>query len=354
MYNKNPSEVNKILTVLTCLFCITTLFAQVDTAWVRRYNGTANASDYARAMAVDNAGNVYVTGNTANNENWPYDHDYLTVKYNTSGDLLWVSTYAGPGAAQNNDDYALAIAVDDAGNAYVTGHSPGSGTSDDVLTIKYEPGGDTAWVRRYNGPGNDVDVGSAIAVDGSGNVYVTGNTYSAATSDNYLTIKYDSNGNMIWLTEYNGPPGDGGDYSTAIALDTAGNIYITGRSFGGWSPLGMDDYLTIKYTQVPGILENGSEPIHSRVSLSVNHPNPFREMTQITYGLPYEMAVNISVYSALGQLIKTLVDDVTVSGSHIVTWNGTDNNGRVIPGGIYFVRLAADQDVMIEKSILVK
>jgi len=354
MYNKNPSEVNKILTVLTCLFCITTLFAQVDTAWVRRYNGAANASDYARAMAVDNAGNVYVTGNTANNENWPYDHDYLTVKYNTSGDLLWVSTYAGPGAAQNNDDYALAIAVDDAGNAYVTGHSPGSGTSDDVLTIKYEPGGDTAWVRRYNGPGNDVDVGSAIAVDGSGNVYVTGNTYSAATSDNYLTIKYDSNGNMIWLTEYNGPPGDGGDYSTAIALDTAGNIYITGRSFGGWSPLGMDDYLTIKYTQVPGILENGSELIHSRVSLSVNHPNPFREMTQITYGLPYEMAVNISVYSALGQLIKTLVDDVTVSGSHMVTWNGTDNNGRVVPGGIYFVRLAAGQDVMIEKSILVK
>ena len=105
MNNKHPTQSNGLLIVLTCLFCMTTLSAQVDTAWVRRYNGTGNASDYARAMAVDNAGNVYVTGNTANNENWPYDYDYLTVKYNTSGDLLWASTYAGPGATQNNDDY---------------------------------------------------------------------------------------------------------------------------------------------------------------------------------------------------------------------------------------------------------
>ncbi len=354
MLNEHRSPAIGILITLLCLCHTTGLYAQVDTAWVRRYDGPAHAHEYARAIAVDVMGNVYVTGNSANNENWPYDYDYLTIKYNPDGDTVWVRTYAGPGAPENNDDYALAIAVDDAGNAYVTGHSPGSGTSDDVVTIKYYPDGDTAWVRRYNGPGNDVDVANAIAVDGIGNVYVTGNTYSPATSDDYLTIKYNSDGNMLWLTTYNGPPGDGGDYANALALDTAGNIYVTGRSFGGWSPLGMDDYLTIKYIQSPGIEEAGSQNIPDRVFLSANYPNPFEDFTQIKYCVPRRMAVNISIYSTLGQLIKTLVDDNKMSGDHAASWNGTDNSGKKVPGGVYFIRFTADQVVRDEKSILIR
>lgn len=354
MLNEHRFAIIGILITLFCLCYVTGLYAQVDTAWVRRYDGPAHAYEYARAIAVDGAGNVYVTGNTANNENWPYDYDYLTIKYNPDGDTVWVRTYAGPGAPENNDDYALAVAADDAGNAYVTGHSPGSGTSDDVVTIKYYPDGDTAWVRRYNGPGNDVDVANAIAVDGMGNVYVTGNTYSPATSDDYLTIKYDPNGNMLWLTTYNGPPGDGGDYANALALDTAGNVYVTGRSFGGWSPLGMDDYLTIKYIQSPGIEESGSHNAPGRVFLSTNYPNPFEDYTQITYGVSTKMAVNISIYSTLGQLIRTLVDDTKMSGDYVATWNGTDNSGKKVPGGVYFVRLTTDQVVRDEKSILIR
>lgn len=354
MLNKHRFQAIGMLMTLLCLFYSTGLFAQVDTAWVRRYDGPAHGQEYARAIAVDGAGNVYVTGNSANNENWPYDYDYLTIKYNSDGDTVWVRTYAGPGAPENNDDYALALAVDDAGNAYVTGHSPGSGTSDDIVTIKYYPDGDTAWIRRYNGPGNDVDVARAIAVDGTGNVYVTGSSYNAAVSDDYLTIKYDSAGNMVWLTEYNGPPGDGGDYANALALDTAGNVYITGRSFGGWSPLGMDDYLTIKYTQAPGVTENRQQNIAARVFLSANYPNPFKGLTQINYGVPCKMAVNISIYSALGQLIKTLVDDTEMSGSYTVNWNGTDNSGKRVPGGVYFVRLTTDRVIRIEKSVLIK
>jgi hypothetical protein len=350
MFNKHPSQVIGMVISVLCLFYSTGLFAQVDTAWVRRYNGSGNGPDYARAIAVDAAGNVYVTGNSATNVSWPNDYDYLTIKYNSAGTLVWAKRYIGPGDPGNNDDYALAIAVDAAGNVYVTGHSPGSGTSDDIATIKYYPNGDTAWIRRYNGVANDVDCGNAIAVDGLGNVYVTGYSYDATTSDDYLTIKYNSAGSIVWTIKYNGP-GSGGDYSNAMAMDSSGNVYITGTSFGGWDPLGMEDYATIKYIQQPGVIEDGQPNIPVRIFLSQNRPNPFKGFTQINYGVPYTMAVNIAIYNPLGQLIKTLVDETRGPGSYTINWNGKDNRNRPVPEGIYFIRLTTDESIEIEKSI---
>jgi hypothetical protein len=353
MFNKHPFQAIGMLGTLLCLLYSTGLFAQVDTAWVRRHNGPGNGGDYARALAVDGAGNVYVTGNSATNVEWPYNHDYLTIKYNSAGDTAWVRRYSGPGDPGNNDDYALALAVDTAGNVYVTGHSPGSGTSDDMTTIKYYPSGDTAWVRRYNGPANDVDCGRALAVDGMGNVYVTGNSYDGVTSDDYLTIKYNSSGDIVWQIKYNGP-GDGGDYANALAVDGTGNVYITGSSFGGWDPQGMEDYATIKYIQVPAVIENGQQDIPDRVFLNQNYPNPFRGFTQINYGVPHTMAVNISIYNSLGQRIRTLVDDTKGPGCYMVNWNGSDNRHNTVPEGVYFMRLTADESIEIEKLIRVR
>jgi len=102
-------------------------------------------------------------------------------------DTAWVRRYNGPG---NSEDHAYALSVDSSGNVYVTGWSPGSGTGLDYATIKYSPSGDTLWVKRYNGPGNGSDYAYALAVDGSGNVYVTGWSYGSGSSSDYATIKY--------------------------------------------------------------------------------------------------------------------------------------------------------------------
>src|SRR5512133_3565456 len=72
----------------------------------------------------------------------------------------WVGRYNGPG---NGQDYATAMAVDASGNVYVTGESSGSGTDLDYATIKYNSAGQRQWVARYNGPGNSVDTAQAIA-----------------------------------------------------------------------------------------------------------------------------------------------------------------------------------------------
>ena len=213
------------------------VFAQVDTAWVRHYNGPGNDQDSANAIAVDGSGNVYVTGRSEGSGT--YD-DYATIKYDPNGDTAWVRRYNGSG---NSWDEACAIAVDGSGNAYVTGVSAGSGTSGDYATIKYYPNGDTAWVRRYNGPENLCDGAEAIAVDDSGNVYVTGWSYGSGTEEDYVTIKYYPNGDTAWVRRYNGP-GNDGDKAFAIAVDDSGNVYVAGTSDGIGT---RSDYATIKY-----------------------------------------------------------------------------------------------------------
>ncbi len=212
--------------------------AELDCVWVRRYNGPANGSDAAFAMSLGDSGNIYVTGRS---DGLGTDYDYATVKYYPNGDTGWVRRYNGPA---DSADEAHAIAVDGSGNIYVTGHSHGLGTEADYATIKYYPDGDTAWIRRYNGTGNSDDQALAIAVDGYGNVYVTGYSTGAETYRDYATIKYYSNGDTAWVRKYNGTA-DSNDVARDIAVDGSGNVYVTG--YTGSSET-REDYTTIKYS----------------------------------------------------------------------------------------------------------
>ncbi|MEO0228189.1 MAG: SBBP repeat-containing protein [candidate division WOR-3 bacterium] len=217
----------------------TFLFAQVDTSWVRRYDGTAHGEDYARAIAIDDFGNIYVAGVS---ENSGTSNDIVTIKYNSQGEQQWVAIYNG---ALNENDDARAITVDRFGNVYITGYSteyiPGMC---DCVTIKYNNAGGQEWVAIYSDPSGDNDGGSAIIVDSLGNVYVAGSSQvGGSDTPNYLTIKYNNNGTQQWVNLYDGPA-HLEDWAEAIAVDRLGNVYVTGFSTGigtGW------DYATIKY-----------------------------------------------------------------------------------------------------------
>jgi uncharacterized delta-60 repeat protein len=209
-----------------------------DTAWVRRYNGPGNNWDQAVALVVDVAGNVCVTGQSDQNPTYPYNQDYATVKYTSTGDELWISRYDGPA---HLNDYVYAMALDALGNVYVAGSSTVGASDLDYATVKYRPNGDTAWVKPYNGTGNGYDYCYAVAVDDSGNVFVTGGSLGAGTGMDFLTIKYDSLGNQLWVNRYTAL---GDDAAGAIAADGDGNVYVTGYSVG---PGTFYDCLTVKY-----------------------------------------------------------------------------------------------------------
>jgi hypothetical protein len=216
--------------------------------------------DVANGIAVDSAGNAYVTGSTGST-NFPTKNplqryfgglgsDAFVAKLNPSGSSLIYSTYLGG----NGTDYGYGIAVDSAGNAYVTGSTgstnfptknplqptdAGGGFSCncDAFVAKINPAGSDFVYSTYLG-GSDVDWGKGIAVDSAENAYVTGYTWSTnfptknplqpanGGSDDAFVTKIDPQGSALVYSTYLG--GSGQDQGAGIAVDSAGGAYVTG------------------------------------------------------------------------------------------------------------------------------
>jgi uncharacterized delta-60 repeat protein len=203
--------------------------------WSARYNGSPNSIDYSNCIVVDASGNSYITGWSGGANNL---HDCTTIKYSPNGDELWVRRYNG---SADDNDYAYRVALDSSENVYATGQSVETGSDNDITTIKYSPDGDVLWTQHYDGPANGYDAGQAIAVDANGNAYVTGN-HTTATGLDCATLKYSTDGELLWAASYNGP-GNGGDVLISIALDDLANAYVSGFVASG----GASDFVTIKY-----------------------------------------------------------------------------------------------------------
>jgi hypothetical protein len=134
------------------------------------------------ALAVDGSGNVFVTGTPTGANGYP------TAKYSGAGVLLWTNLYNEP---KKREYSAVGIAVDSSGNVFVTGYV-WNGSNRDYETIAYSGTGATLWTNRYNGSGNGDDYAQALAVDGSGNVFVTGISLGTDDFPDFTTIKYST------------------------------------------------------------------------------------------------------------------------------------------------------------------
>jgi hypothetical protein len=223
--------------------------------WTNRYGGLSHGDDEARALAMDGSNNVIVTGYSTDSGG---HQDYATIKYSSAGVPLWTNLY--------NSGFPDAMAVDGSNNVIVTGYSWGGGSDVDYATIKYSSAGVPLWTNRYNGPGNGGDAVYAMAVDGNGNVIVTGCSIGSGTTNDYATIKYSSAGVPLWTNRYDGP-GNGNDYAFAIAVDRSGSVIVTGYSTGRG---GDYDFVTIEYLCIPSPVMTGLQRINGTFQMRVD------------------------------------------------------------------------------------
>ena len=242
---------------------ITKINASRNHSWTRRIGGPGN--DAAYGIAVDASGNIYIAGCFRNAVNFQKDFnaadpktsvggtDIFITKINANGNYGWTKTIGGTA-----NDVAYGIAVDTLGNVYIAGGFEGtvnfaagftgtenksSGGGADIFVTKINADGTYGWTKTIGGNGNDVAYG--IAVDSSDNVYITGyfrnavnfgadfgatdnKTSFGGTEDIFIT-KINANGTYGWTKTIGGT---GDDVAYGIAVDTSGNIYITG-SFQG-------------------------------------------------------------------------------------------------------------------------
>ncbi|NJN11398.1 MAG: hypothetical protein HC815_26855, partial [Richelia sp. RM1_1_1] len=204
-------------------------------AWLAKYDSSGNQlwktqlgteiDDISYSVAVDGSGNIYISGEGgvgSENTNVADDNTWL-AKYDSFGNRIWTKQV---GAYFSSD-----LAVDNAGNTYITGGIADFEGSDDFVAwvAKYDSNGNQRWFRHLDAEGDDFSYG--VAVDNAGNVYITGDTegslgrFNAKGDIDAWLAKYDSSGILQWTTQLGS---DGDDFSYSVAVDNAGNVYITG------------------------------------------------------------------------------------------------------------------------------
>lgn len=287
------------------------LISQVNVLWESRFTSAGSNVDVSKDVVVDGNGNVYVTGTSRTNSTNGYD--VVTIKYDALGNQLWAATYNGAG---NGLDEGRSITIDKNNNVYVAGYTTAAGGNYNYLTIKYNSSGTQQWLATYNGTGNGFDEAYDVAVDTLGNVYVTGGSDYGSQQSNYVTIKYDSNGAQQWATPYNGT-GNGIDAATNIFLDDQLNVYVTGHSEGNSTGL---DITTVKYNN------GGSQQWASRYNNAA--VNQFDIPEAIFVDDNYEVYVTGASYG--GQATENDFITIKINSGGVQQWatpyNGPSND----------------------------
>lgn len=213
--------------------------------WERRYNSPEDTADLARALAIDKEGDVIVVGYGYKESQWQLH----LVKYRgTNGTVIWEQWRESLG---NSYTEPIAAKVDSSNNVIVMASSSGQ----DFYVAKYSGAdGYPLWEKSFNGPANTYDSPRGLAVDGSGSAIVTGISFNGRNTD-YCTVKFGSrDGTISWVKLYNSPENND-DSPQGVVADGWDNVIVT-----GWTSRG---FYTAKYAGFDGrlIWENRYEGI---------------------------------------------------------------------------------------------
>lgn len=226
-----------------------------DAPWFSRINGN-NFDDSGTQVAIDKQGNAIVAAATVTEFIGTLEN--LLLKYDRSGALIWRRRIA-VGAFQSKPS---GLAVDAAGNIFLTGVSrvptdDGARAIDAesrTFIVKFDPNGVELWRRTLEEPHELINLSDGLAVDSQGNVVIAATSLLEGGSYDFLTAKYDSEGNQLWRRRYDSPA-QLTDTALAIGVDSSSNVYVAGNSTGNQITRTRDvDFLTIKYSAAGALM----------------------------------------------------------------------------------------------------
>ncbi len=338
--------------------------ASGNVAWAETAGGSSNEN--GMGIATDVGGNTYVTGQfqsssltfgatTLTNSG---GDDYFIVKYNSSGTVVWAK-----GATGASNDVGYNVKVDNNKNPIVVGSFNSSSltfgthvlslvSNDDIFILKYDSLGNVQWAKSAGGSGNDI--GESIAIDASGNSYITGyfgsptlvfgsTTLTNAGTNNIYLASYDASGNPTWAK---GAGGTSDDRGTAIDVDVEGSSYITGYytsstiTFGTNTLTngGANDMYVAKYGTpfTTGITEIKVNNIDTKL-----YPNPNNGSFVIETNNSAKQTMNI--YDVNGKLVLSQ----TISSKTIIDASSLNE-------GVYNINIISNEDTANKRLVIVK
>jgi len=235
-------KIQFIITLTLVLILSQSINAQIviNKDWEINF-GTPDTIDVAETV-IDFEGNLITTGNTivaGQNAN------ILTTKYDQDGNVLWQQSYNYSGASK---DYGTCITTDNFGNIYVAGASfINYSHATDYVILKYDTAGTLLWSQSYNQGNYTIDIPADIILDNNGNIIVIGASANQTTNEDFLTIKLDNSGNILWHSTYNYQ--NLNDRPIGLIVDSQGNVIVTGNSDSNSNNC---DITTIKYDGTNG------------------------------------------------------------------------------------------------------
>lgn len=377
-------------------FLIVKYNSNLDSLWSYRYSGAYSGNfDEILSMSTDNSGNAYATGYTSANLVNYDSYDYLTIKLNPSGNLLWANKHDGPA---HKEDIPVSVVVDSMANSYISGYSYNLAGCV-ISLLKYNANGDSVSTASYSCPGSSLNYPTTTILDASKNLYVTGHAQCGAGSyTDYITLKYDSSLSLKWykysissansvaygisyinshvyvtgesdsangirrfLTlKYDASNGNelfrwyvstsDSNYAISITTDNSENTYVAGYSTPDTIITARYSSWTNKYFNCqPFGIRKISGSIPASFSLSQNYPNPFNPVTIIKYELPSGANVKLTVFDVNGKEVTVLINSFQEHGTYSIEWDASG-----FSSGVYFYSVSAGDLYEAKKMLLIK
>jgi len=266
------------------------------------------------------------------------DYDIYAQRQGPGGAVVWVVD----GVVMNNnegyDQINPGIVSDGAGGAIVVWQDYITGTTSDIYAQRVASAGAVVWTATgviiCTAPGDQTN--PQIVTDGNSGAFITWEDYRNITSSDIYAQRIAGNSEINWpATGYVICGADGNQSFPTMASDGSNGTILAWQDSrnGNWDI----------YAEGFGIFGTGIEEGTPVVFIDgiQNSPNPFADMTAISFTLSSEGPVSIDLYDLSGHIVTTLADGVNLSaGQHEVSWNGSDVSGEAVPSGVYFCRIS--------------